>query len=365
MNNAICFILGTRPEIIKTSPVIKECEKRGLPFLVIHTGQHYSYEMDSLIFKDLYMPDPGYRLEVGSGSHGFQTAHMLEEIEATLVKEKPGVILVQGDTNSVLAGALASSKLHIKIGHIEAGLRSYDKTMPEEINRILVDHMSEYLFAPTLKAKENLLREGIESDKIFVTGNTIVDSILQNAEIAGEKSKILSHLELNDQKYFLLTLHRAENTDSKERLENILKGIKLIMEHYHIPIIWPLHPRTRTRLVDFNLWQWLQSFRDLRIIDPVGFLDFVRLQAEALLILTDSGGIQEESCILHIPCVTLRDNTERPESIEVGANYLAGADPYRILRGANKMLLAKKDWQNPFGEGKSSQIIVDTCLSNS
>ena len=204
----IAIILGTRPEIIKMSPIIRECEKQGLDYFILHTGQHYSYNLDRIFFEDLELPAPKYNLDVGSGTHAEETGKMLIGIEKVLLKEKPDIVLVEGDTNTVLAGALAAAKLHIKVGHVEAGLRSYDRSMPEEINRILADHVSDYLFAPTEKAKENLLREGIEEDKIFVTGNTIVDAVYQNLEIAKRKVNILDKLNLSSREYFLITSHR-------------------------------------------------------------------------------------------------------------------------------------------------------------
>jgi len=358
----IVIVFGTRPEIIKLAPIIHEIIRRGIPFITIHTGQHYSYEMDKLIFENLGLPTSTYNLEIGSGAHDSQTTKMVEKIETILMKEIPTIVLVQGDTNSALAGALAASKLHIPIGHIEAGLRSYDKSMQEEINRVTIDHISDYLFTPTLQAKQNAIAEGIIEHKIFVTGNTIVDSVLQNVKIASQKSRILQILNLSQNNYFLLTLHRAENVDSKERLGNILKGIKLLCSNYQFPIVWPIHPRTKARLTDFNLWESIINQEYLHIIEPVGFLDFLSLQANSKLIITDSGGVQEEACILRVPCITVRDNTERPESVEVGANCIVGTEPQKIIEGVKKMLLSKKDWNNPFGKGDSAEIIMDLCV---
>jgi len=359
-NYKIAFVLGTRPEIIKMAPVIKLCILHKLSFFVIHTGQHYSFEMDQLIFSDLELPNPKYNLEVGSGSHGAQTGKMLEKIEEIILKEKPDILLVQGDTNSVLGGALASVKHHIKVGHIEAGLRSYDRDMPEEINRIVVDHISDYLYVPTEETKRNLEKEGIDSKKIIITGNTIVDSVLQNVQIAQHKSDILKKLNLLHQKYFLLTLHRAENTDSKKRLTEIMKGLNLVIKKYNIPMIWPIHPRTKSKLIEYGMLEKLQDMTMLSMIDPTGFLDTLILESNAVLILTDSGGIQEEACILKVPCVTLRDNTERPESVAVGANFIAGANALTIYNAVSEMIVKTRDWENPFGDGTSSAKILDT-----
>ncbi|MBA7697582.1 UDP-2,3-diacetamido-2,3-dideoxy-D-glucuronate 2-epimerase [subsurface metagenome] len=239
----ILLVLGTRPEIIKLSPIIREYERLGLDYSVLHTGQHYSYSMDKIFFENLELQDPKHKLDTGSGSHGEQTGKMLIEIEKTLKKEKPDVVLVQGDTNSTLAGALAATKLQIKVGHVEAGLRSYDQTMPEEINRILTDHCSNYLFAPTKQSKKNLLNEGIPEKKISVVGNTIVDAIIQNREIANHKRNTLNHLNLTPKNYFLVTVHRQENVDNKKRFSNILDGLKKVKNEFDIPVIYPVHPR--------------------------------------------------------------------------------------------------------------------------
>ena len=249
----IAIILGTRPEIIKMSPVIRECEKKGLDYFILHTGQHYSYEMDRVFFEELELPQPEYNLDVGSGTHAEQTGKIMIGVERVLVKERPDVVLVQGDTNTTLSGALAATKLHIRAGHVEAGLRSYDRRMPEEINRVLTDHISDHLFAPTQTAKQNLLNEGVDKSKIFVTGNTIVDAVYQNLEITKKKVNTLKELGLKSKEYFLVTAHRQENVDVKERLKEILKGLELIHEEFSMPVIFPIHPRTRRRIREFGL----------------------------------------------------------------------------------------------------------------
>ena len=350
----ITIILGTRPEIIKMSPVIRECEKRELEYFILHTGQHYSYNLDRIFFEELELPEAKYNLEVGSGSHAEETGKMLIGIEKVLKEEKPNVVLVEGDTNTVLAGALAASKLHIKVGHVEAGLRSYDRNMPEEINRVLADHVSDYLLAPTEKAKGNLLKEGIEEDKIFVTGNTIVDAVYQNLEIAKRKVGILNKLNLNPEAYFLVTAHRQENVDIKERLKGILDGLELVYNKFNCPIIYPIHPRTKKKIREFGL----EVPKGVELIEPLGFLGFLQLEANAKLVLTDSGGVQEETCILRVPCVTLRDNTERPETLEVGSNALVGVNQKKILEGVKIMLSKERDWRNPFGDGKAGERII-------
>jgi UDP-N-acetylglucosamine 2-epimerase (non-hydrolysing) len=349
----IAIILGTRPEIIKMAPVIRECQRRGLDYSIIHTGQHYSYQMDRIFFEQLELPQPDHNLDVGSGNHGEQTGRILADLEAVLMAERPDVVLVQGDTNTVMAGALAASKLHIKVGHVEAGLRSYDRSMPEEINRVVVDHISDYCFAPTKNSRANMIKEGIPEEKISVTGNTIVDSVYQNREIADRKVDVLKDLELRPKQYFIVTVHRAENVDNRSRLKEILKGLKLIKNEFGLPIIFPMHPRTRKMVNEFGL-----ELDGIRAIEPLGFLEFLQLEANARLALTDSGGVQEETCILGVPCVTLRDNTERPETLDVGANVLVGVSSERIIKGALQIMEAEARWKNPFGDGCTGERIV-------
>jgi len=347
------IILGTRPEIIKMSPITRECDRLGLNYFILHTGQHYSYNLDKVFFEQLGLPSPKYNLGVGSGTHAEETGKILIGVEKVLLKEKPDVVLVEGDTNTVLAGALAASKLHIKVGHVEAGLRSYDRQMPEEINRTLADHCSDYLFAPTQKAKTILLGEGIPEEKIFVTGNTIVDAVYQNLGIAKKKVNTLDNLHLVPREYFLVTLHRQENVDDSTRFASILEGLDKVANEFNLPVIYPIHPRSRKMMTQFGL-----KSRNLKLIEPVDFFDFLQLESNARLILTDSGGVQEEACILGVPCVTLRDNTERPETIEVGANILAGASPDKILKYTELMLSKESNWTNPFGDGKTGRRIV-------
>lgn len=350
----IAIILGTRPEIIKMSPIIRKCRELELDYFIIHTGQHYSYNMDKLLFEQLELPKPKYNLEVGSGTHGEQTGKMLTGIEKILLEENPDIVLVEGDTDTVLAGALAAHKLQIKIGHVEAGLRSYDRRMPEEINRILTDHCSDLLFPPTEKSKETLLKEGFDEKIIFMTGNTIVDAVYQNLELANKKVDILKDLNLKQNNYLLITAHREENVDVKENLDRILKGVELLSEEIKLPVIYPIHPRTRKRIQEFNL----SIPERIKLIEPIGFLEFLQLEANAKLILTDSGAVQEEACILKIPCVTLRDNTERPETIDVGGNILTGTNPEKILECSKIMLNKERNWENPLGDGKAGERIL-------
>jgi len=341
----IAIILGTRPEIIKVSPIIKELEKRKLDYFVIHTNQHFSDNMDKIFFDELRLPQPKYNLNINSCSHSEMVGKMLIEMEKILLNEKPDVVFVQGDTNSVLAGALTSSKLGIKVGHIESGLRSFDREMPEEINRVITDHISDYLFAPTMEAKENLLKEGIDNEKIFVVGNTIVDVVYKNVKLCKK----------NNEKYFLITLHRPSNTDIKENLNKIIRGLKIVYRKYKIKMIFPIHPRTMKKIKEYKIK--IPNF--IETIEPVGYLKFLELQSNARLIFTDSGGIQEEACILGVPCITLRENTERPETIEVNSNFLSGIDSNKMLFGCKKMLGCSKKWKNPFGDGKSAKRIIN------
>jgi UDP-N-acetylglucosamine 2-epimerase (non-hydrolysing) len=352
------IILGTRPEIIKMSPIIRELECQGLDYFILHTGQHYSYSMDRVFFEELNLPEPKYNLDVGSGTHAEETAKMLIGVERLLIKEKPDVVLVEGDTNSVLAGALAAVKLRVKVGHVEAGLRSYDREMPEETNRVLTDHMSDYLFAPTEDAKRNLLREGVAESKIFVTGNTIVD-VVQNSELLNKPYSTLKDLKMVGTDYFLVTAHRQENVDDRERFKGILDGFRHISEEFGIPVIYPIHPRAKKRISEFAL-----NAEGITLIEPVGYLNFLRLENGATLILTDSGGLQEEACILGVPCVTLRDNTERPETLEVGSNALAGTRPEEIVKMTRIMLGKSKGWKNPFGDGEAGKTIVKILRHN-
>jgi UDP-N-acetylglucosamine 2-epimerase (non-hydrolysing) len=356
----IAVVLGTRPEIIKCSALLRLLEKKKADYFLLHTGQHYSYEMDKLFFEELELPEPKHKLSVHQApvqGHGEHLGRMLAEVERILLHERPTDVLVQGDTNSVLAGALIAAKSagsKMRVGHIEAGLRSYDRQMPEEINRIVADHISDFLFAPTKGALKILRSEGIAARKIFITGNTIVDAVLQNLEISKKKKPNLPYGLQEGQPFFLMTMHRQENVDHKDRLAQILKGVGEVHRQLKAPIIFPAHPRTVKMIHHFNL----EVPQGVQVHPPVGFLDFLRLEAEAKLLLTDSGGVQEEGCILGVPCVTMRTSTERPETVQVGANMLAGFDPKKIVAMSKKMIQKKPNWKNPFGDGRSSERIL-------
>ncbi|KZX11699.1 non-hydrolyzing UDP-N-acetylglucosamine 2-epimerase [Methanobrevibacter filiformis] len=367
----IAIVLGTRPEIIKMSPVIDEIESQNIELVLIHTGQHYDSEMSDQFFLELELPTPNFNIGVGSGSHGQQTGKMMEGIEEVLVEEKPDMLLVQGDTNAVLAGALVASKLHIPVGHVEAGLRSFDDTMPEEINRKTADICSNLYFVPTTQSAINLAIEGISRYKIAITGNTVVDACFRNLKIAEKrlKSAVSSDLQnlLDLDNILTLTMHRAENVDNKERVINIINALEQLKD---LNIIFPIHPRTANRLKEFNLFDKLKNLENVHLIKPVGYLDFLLLQSKSLLILTDSGGLQEEAITLNIPALTLRYNTERPETVSEGGNILVGSNTENIVKMANKILNNKdfsdkmKSAKNPYGDGDSGKQIIDIILNS-
>lgn len=363
----IATVLGTRPEIIKMAPIIDEIKKRGIEQILIHTGQHYDKEMSDNFFKDLEIPLPDYNIHVGSGTHGKQTGLMMDGIEEVLLREKPDIVLVQGDTNAVLAGALVASKLHIAVGHVEAGLRSFDMTMPEEINRRAADVCSSMYFIPTEKSAINLLSEGFSHKNLFITGNTVVDACFRHLEIAkkrGIEEESLKNLNIDGMDNILtLTMHRAENVDDKSRVINIIEALK---ELTNTNIIFPIHPRTKKTLENFDLFDEFNNLEHVHIIKPLGYLDFLLLTSKSSLILTDSGGLQEEAITLNIPALTLRYNTERPETVTAGGNILVGSNKDAILKNVNKILNDEefannmKNAINPYGVGDSAIKCIDT-----
>lgn len=342
----IASIIGARPNFIKAAPVSREIRKE-FKEIMIHTGQHYDYELNKIFFDELNIPEPDYHLGVGSGTQGYQTGEMLKGIEKVLIKENPDLVLVYGDTNSTLAGALAAAKLHIKVGHIEAGLRSFDRSMPEEINRVLTDHCSDLLFCPTKTAVDNLNIERILKG-VYLTGDVMVDTLKENVNIAEKNSKILDKLGLKPKSYYLATVHRAQNTDEFNRLRNIADSFCEIVD-----LVFPCHPRTEKCLRKFSLWDELST---VRIIKPVGYLDMLVLEKNANKILTDSGGVQKEAYILKVPCITLRENTEWVETVEDGWNVLVGADREMIIKKTNDFE-PKGEQRNVFGDGKASEKI--------
>ena len=362
----IATILGTRPEIIKMAPIIAEINKRNINHVVLHTGQHYDKEMSDNFFRDLEIPAPDYNIHVGSGTHAKQTGLMMSGIEKILLKEKPDIVLVQGDTNAVLAGALVSAKLHIAVGHVEAGLRSFDLTMPEEINRRVADVCSVMYYIPTEESAINLLAEGFSRKNLFITGNTVVYACFRHLEIAkkrGFEEESLKELDIDGMDNILtLTMHRAENVDIKERVTNIIDALKELTD---VDIIFPIHPRTKNTLEKFGLFEELNSLSHVHIVKPIGYLDFLLLTSKSVLILTDSGGLQEEAITLDVPALTLRYNTERPETVAAGGNILVGANKEAILENANRILNDKefadkmKNAVNPYGDGDAAVKTVD------
>lgn len=319
----IVSIIGARPQFIKCGPLSRAIRKDHDEILV-HTGQHYDPEMSDIFFKELNIPKPDYNLDIRSSSHGEQTGKMIIEIEKLLQKEKPNLVLVYGDTNSTLAGALAALKLHIKVAHVEAGLRSFDRTMPEEINRVLTDHISSLLFCPTDTAVINLKNEGIASG-VYNIGDVMLDALKYNQKIAEEKSTILEDLDLISKEYMVATVHRPSNTDNYENLSSIVKAFC----NSRWLVVFSVHPRTEKYLKQYGLWDKLNEH--VKVIPPIGYLEMIKLMAHARKILTDSGGIQKESYILGVPCITMRQNTEWVETLEDGWNVLVGADYGKII----------------------------------
>ena len=355
------MVFGTRPEAIKLAPVIWHSRNHNIDLCLVWSGQHYDYELGRVFFEELKLPDPDYNLKVGSGTHGQQTARIIERLEKVVLEENPAVIVAQGDTNTVLGAALVAAKCKIPFAHVEAGLRSYDRTMPEEINRIVADAVAELCFAPTERAALNLLYEGIFPWKIFITGNTIVDVVLKYREKAvKEAEKLLTELALKE--YCLATVHRAENTDNPTRLKNIFKALNTIADQ--IPVVFPIHPRTRNKAEKYSILKLLEK-ENIYLTKPLGYFKFLGLLAKTKIVLTDSGGVQEEALTLKTPCITLRYNTERPETVEAGGNILAGTEVNEIIqcfkhtiKHINEIKEKLKKKPNPLGDGKAGQKIT-------
>jgi UDP-N-acetylglucosamine 2-epimerase (non-hydrolysing) len=363
LEKEIAVVIGTRPGIIMFAPIIHELRNRLVPHLMIHTGQHYSPNMDEQFFKDLNLPGPDYKIEGISEkkTHGKQTAAMLEGIEKVLLDRKPRMVLVGGDANTNLAGALAARKLRIQVGHVEAGERSYDWRMPEEHNRRMIDHISDHLFVTGEKSRSHLLGENVQG-RIHLTGNPIVDASLQHSHLAKTKSNALERFSLTEGQYGILTTHREENVDFMQSLRGSLDGVSRAASAIGIPVLFLAHPRTLKRLKEFNLWEWGHELPGIQISEALGYLDFINLLSHARLVFTDSGGVQQEACIHHVPAVTLRENTEWSETLESGANRLAGTEPTRIEEAAIAACQVQRAWEVPFGDGKAAEKIVDVCV---
>ncbi len=352
----IVSIVGARPQFIKAAPVSKALHKAGHEEMLVHTGQHYDYKMSQIFFDEMDIPEPAINLEVGSGSHGSQTGEMLVRIEKFLLQERPDWVMVYGDTNSTLAGAIAASKLCIPIAHVEAGLRSYNKKMPEEHNRVLTDHCSNLLLCPTETGVTNLAKEGIAKG-VRLVGDTMYDAVLQFAKTANERSKILNELKLKPKQYLLVTVHRAYNTDVPENLTSILSALKEMNE----PVIFPVHPRTRQKIAELNgRLDFTEASTNVRLIEPVSYLDMLVLEQNARLIMTDSGGMQKEAYFFSVPCATLRPETEWLETVEAGWNVVSGVEPENIIAATQKTDWPVEQGRRLFGNGDAAQKIVDS-----
>ncbi|HOY32088.1 MAG TPA: UDP-N-acetylglucosamine 2-epimerase (non-hydrolyzing) [Bacteroidales bacterium] len=377
----ILTIVGARPQFIKASAIsraVRDFFSKEITELILHTGQHYDDNMSSVFFREMEIPVPAYNLEVGSGKHGKQTAEMMAGIESILTKENPKAVLIFGDTNSTLAGALAAAKMHIPVIHVEAGLRSFNKLMPEEINRIMADHVSTLLFSPTQQGIDNLLSEGvihsagkpynIDNPGVFHCGDIMYDNALYFSKIADDKSTLLKDLRLKPGSYVLVTLHRDTNTDDPVRLNAIFRSINRISEKYEVNFVIPLHPRTGKKwaeLTDENLKDVIENNRLITIIPAVSYLDFISLEKNAKLIMTDSGGVQKESYFFKKPCLILRDETEWVELVELGTAILCGADEEKIVHSC-KEIMSRKDLKFPeiYGDGHAARFILKKIIAN-
>lgn len=389
----IASIVGARPQFIKLAPIIRATQEHNknnpklrIEHLLIHTGQHYDYEMYKIFFKELGIPEPDYNLEVGSGSHGWQIGEMIKKAEEILEKEKPHWVLVYGDTNSTLAGALAAAKLYIYVAHIEAGLRSYDRRMPEETNRVLIDHCSNILYCPTERAVQNLKKEGftnivnngklisknfltkklsnlslLNSPEVINIGDIMYDALLISLEIAEKESTILDTLKLKPKEYYLVTIHRAENTDDKNNLKNIMLALLEVSKRNQV--VFPVHPRTNKTLEKLHISP--DTLNKLKIMDPISYFDMLVLLKNAKKILTDSGGMQKEAYIFQVPCITIRNNTEWVETVESGWNTVVGANKKKIIESAlSNSHIPNSSHEKFFGDGKTAEKIIGFLLNN-
>lgn len=352
MKKKILNVVGARPNFMKAAPVMEALRKyKEFQVMLVHTGQHYDRAMSTLFFEELGLPEPDLNLQVGSSSHAQQTGEIMIRFEKVVQQESPSLVVVYGDVNSTMACALVCAKMGIPVAHVEAGLRSFDRTMPEEINRIVTDHLSSYLFTTEESGNRNLAAEGIASEKVFFVGNVMVDTLLRFRTKALE-SAILHGLGIIPQSYAVLTLHRPGNVDSPEMLQRIVEAVSTIAQI--LPVVFPCHPRTRAKLTGYGF-----ASKRVRLLDPLGYLDFLCLMSQACLVLTDSGGIQEETTVLGIPCLTLRDNTERPVTVEQGTNVLVGRCPERIVAAAKQALNGDIHGRIPaLWDGKAAERIA-------
>jgi len=358
--NEMMLIVGTRPEIIKMAPILRALQSNSVPFVFVHCGQHHDYNMSQQFIEELGLPKPDYSFQIKAYSPCLQTSRIMTVVGRVVRKVKPRLVLVEGDTNGVLASALATAKLDVSVGHVEAGLRSFDLRMPEEYNRRLVDHMSTYLFAPTERARKNLERESVWG-KIYVTGNTVVDAVMEHLPIAEKKSTILGKIRFSE--FALVTAHRAENVDNQVVLRNFVESFI----EAPIPIVYPIHPRTRKRLHQHKMWKSFVSSENVQILPPLGYLDFLLLMKKCKMIITDSGGLQEEATAspLRKPVLVIRLSTERPEAVEAGFAKVVGVDKKNILCAMEQTMDEKFDFPqiSPYGTGDAGKSIVSVLMS--
>jgi UDP-N-acetylglucosamine 2-epimerase len=348
----VLTVVGARPQFIKAAPVSRALRAAGHTEFLVHTGQHYDYKLSRVFFEEMRLPAPAVNLEVGSGSHGWQTGQMLMGLEMTMQQQRPDRVLVYGDTNSTIAAALAACKLQLPLAHVEAGLRSFNRTMPEEHNRVLTDHCADQLFCPTQTAVENLAREGLTRG-VHLVGDTMLDAVLQFAEVARQRSAILDQLGVRPREYLLATLHRPYNTDVPANLRDILRAFAATGEQ----VVFPVHPRTRQKIAELD-GALSETAANVKMIEPVGYLDMLMLEQHARLILTDSGGMQKEAYFFGVPCVTLRPETEWVETVEAGWNVIAGAEREQIMRAVTEHVWPDKEPPQVFGDGQAAQKIV-------
>jgi len=352
----IVTIIGTRPEIIKMAPVVKALDRLpGREHVLVHSGQHYDLMMDRIFFQEMELRAPDHRFVLKDEPPHLQVATTMRQIAA--IAQDADLVVVHGDTNTTVAGALLANKLRRPLAHVEAGIRSFDRTMPEEINRIVADQLSDFLFAPTETSRGNLRKENVVRG-IHVVGNSVIDALIENSRIAKKRSSLLRRLSLKKAGYLLLTFHRAENVDDRGRLSRALDAFEAASEESGLPVVFPVHPRTAKMLKAHGLERRAASIKTLRRVEPTGYLDMLVLEQNAALVLTDSGGLQEESCFFRVPCVTLRENTERPETLSIGANVLAGTEPARVRVAVRTQMDAPRDWPNPYGDGTTGLRIA-------
>ncbi len=358
----ILHVVGARPNFMKAAPVMRALEKRGATNVLVHTGQHYDRALSQTFFDELELPPPDIHLEVGSASHAEQTARIMERIEPVLTERSPDLTIVVGDVNSTVAASLVCAKLLLPVAHVEAGLRSFDRTMPEEINRIVTDQLSTLLFTTSPEAMDNLVREGIDPAQVHFVGNPMIDSLTNHLDQA-RRSTIVEQLGLPDGGFVVVTLHRPSNVDDPEKLSGIVKALDEVSRD--LPVLFPAHPRTVKMMRTHGLDAFIREDGALRCVEPIGYIDFLRLMDRARIVLTDSGGIQEETTILGTPCLTLRDNTERPITVELGTNTLIGSDPGAIVREVRARSRAERQEPKtlPLWDGNAGERIAETIAS--